>query len=267
MVTSDLPPLPSISGLPPLPVMGQVHRRPPPGGARREWQSAKVVEIWEESVNAKTFRFQLHPDTPRHVPGQHYDVRLTAPDGSQAQRSYSVGSGPSAGGTVELSVERIADGDVSPYLHDVIRAGDDVELRGPFGGWFIWRGDTPVLLVGGGSGVVPLMSMLRHWRAIDRPVPLELLVSARSPEDLFYAGDYGDESTVIYTRKIPPGWGRSPARLEAMDLQPLVERALLNDRTVAYVCGSSGFAEHASQLLVALGIDRAAVRVERFGPA
>ncbi len=262
----ELPQLPSLSGLPPLPTMGPVNRRPPSNGPRREWQSATVLDIWSEAANAKTFRLQLPPDTPRHVPGQHYDVRLTAPDGSRAQRSYSVGSAPAAGGVIELSVDRIADGDVSPYLHDVIRPGDQFEVRGPFGGWFIWRGDTPALLIGGGSGVVPLMSMRRYWRDIGRPLPLRLLVSARSPRDLLFANDYGDESTVIYTREGPADSTRSPSRLQAADLAPLVTAARADPRTVVYVCGSAGFAETASQLVVTLGLDRGAVRVERFGP-
>jgi ferredoxin-NADP reductase len=209
------------------------------------------------------------------VPGQHYDVRLTAPDGSQAQRSYSIASAPDlrADGDAqgqrpvlfELTVERIADGDVSPYLHDVIKVGDQVEVRGPFGGWFIWRAEAPVLLVGGGSGVVPLMAMRRYWDAIGRTLPLRLLVSVRTPDDLFYQGEYADESTVVYTRKAPEGDPRPPGRLSAATLEPLIS-ALPAD-TTSYVCGSAGFAEHASQLLVSLGVDRGAVRVERFGPS
>ena len=287
--SSELPPLPSLGGsaggLPPLPTLGPVSRRPPAGGARREWQSARVVQIRDETANARTFRLALPPGAGQHVPGQHYDVRLTAPDGSQAQRSYSIasapepralasgsgassalGSGSPAGSTeVELTVERIADGDVSPYLHDVVRVGDEVEVRGPFGGWFIWRGDTPVLLLGGGSGVVPLMSMRRYWAAVDRPVPLSLVVSVRAPEDLYYAGEYGDETTVVYSRKAPAGAVRPAGRLDAAVLEPLI--GALPAETVAYVCGSAGFAEHASQLLVSLGVDRSAVRVERFGPS
>jgi ferredoxin-NADP reductase len=208
------------------------------------------------------------------VPGQHYDVRLTAPDGSQAQRSYSIASAPETGGDngrqrqvhIELTVERIADGDVSPYLHDEITVGDEVEVRGPFGGWFIWRGDTPALLLGGGSGVVPLMSMRRYWQAIGRPVPLRLVVSVRTPDDLFYADEYGDETTVVYSRQAPADALRPAGRLAAAVLEPLIH-ALPVTGTVAYVCGSAGFAEHASQLLVSLGVDRTAVRVERFGPS
>ena len=237
------------------------------------------MQIRDETANARTFRLALPADAGRHVPGQHYDVRLTAPDGSQAQRSYSIASAPEMPGSpdasalpasrrpvhIELTVERIADGDVSPYLHDVIKVGDEIEVRGPFGGWFIWRGDTPVLLLGGGSGVVPLMSMRRYWAAVDRPVPLSLVVSVRAPEDLYYAGEYGDETTVVYSRKAPAGAVRPAGRLDAAVLEPLI--GALPAQTVAYVCGSAGFAEHASQLLVSLGVDRSAVRVERFGPS
>jgi ferredoxin-NADP reductase len=227
-----------------------------------------VVEIRDETAVAKTFRLALPPGTDRHVPGQHYDVRLTAPDGSTAQRSYSIASAPGAANPVriELTVERIADGDVSPYLHDVVHVGDELELRGPFGGWFIWRGDTPALLVGGGSGVVPLMAMRRYWAAIGRPVPLSLAVSVRTPDDLFYADEYGSETTVIYSRRAPVGVRRPPGRLDAQAVEPLIRQTSTPGMT-AYVCGSAGFAEHASQLLVSLGVDRSAVRVERFGPS
>jgi len=281
--------------LPPLPTLGPVSRQAPPGGARRHWRPARVSEIRTETARAKTFRLTLAPASgpptngrpapghpapgqpaPRlpapgqHVPGQHYDVRLTAPDGSTAQRSYSIASAPQvtpAPGPVqiELTVERIADGDVSPYLHDVVRVGDELEVRGPFGGWFIWRGDTPVLLVGGGSGVVPLMAMRRYWLATGRSVPLRLVVGVRTPEDLFYPGEYGDETSVIYSRQAPAGDRRPPGRLAASDLAPLI--AQLPGRSTVYVCGSAGFAEHASQLVVSLGVERTAVRVERFGPS
>ena len=276
-LTGGLPPLPTIGGgeLPPLPSIGPVSRRPPTGGARRHWQPAQVVDIRDETPHARTFRLALPPGTGRHVPGQHYDVRLTAPDGSQAQRSYSIASTPEFGPggdsgqsravAVELTVERIADGDVSPYLHDVIKVGDEIEVRGPFGGWFIWRGDTPVLLLGGGSGVVPLMAMRRYWVAIGMPVPLRLVVSVRSPEELYYADEYGAETTVVYSRTAPADSVRPAGRLDAAVLEPLIDA--MPTGTVAYVCGSAGFAEHASQLLVSLGVDRSAVRVERFGPS
>jgi ferredoxin-NADP reductase len=262
-VTEPTPP-----ALPPLPTLGPVTRHAPAGGARRRWTPATVVAVRDETPTARTFVLALPPGSEPHVPGQHYDVRLTAPDGSTAQRSYSIASAPRPGPAgepvqVELTVEKIADGDVSPYLHDVVRLGDRIEVRGPFGGWFIWRGDTPVILLGGGSGVVPLMSMRRWWADLGRPVPLSLVVSARDPEDLFYAGEYGPETTVVFSRRAPEG-GRAAGRLVAADLAPLFPPP---PGTVAYVCGSAGFAEFASQLLVGLGLDRTAVRVERFGPS
>ena len=270
MTGTDLPPLPSLGGLPPLPTLGPVSRRPPPAGARRAWQQARVVALHDETDRARTFRLEV-PQGESHVPGQHYVVRVTADDGSSASRSYSIASAPEPGhrtGTptqVELSVERIADGSVSPYLHDEVRVGDQVEVRGPFGGWFVWRGDTPALLVGGGSGVVPLASMLRHWRLGGQRVPLQLAVSVREPADLFYAGEYGPETTIVYTRQAPPGYPRPPGRLDAATLAPLVAAA--GAGATAYVCGSAGFAEAASQLLVELGVDAGMVRVERFGPS
>ena len=275
MTGTDPPPLPS---LPPLPTIGPVTRRVPPGGARREWQRALVLDIRDETAVARTFRLQL--DQPgRHLPGQHYVVRVTAGDGSQAARSYSVASAPDETGRIELTVERVADGDVSPYLHDEVKVGDRLELRGPFGGWFVWRGDQPTLLVGGGSGVVPLRAMLGHWRATGRRLPLRLVVSVRTPRDLFYPDEYGAETSVLYSRQAPTEAGltrtRPVGRLGPDDLRPVLAGCGLvgaDDPVspgpgVAYVCGSAGFAEHASQLLVELGVDPGRVRVERFGPS
>ena len=258
----DLPPLPSLGALPPLPTLdGPPLRRPPAGGARREWQRARVVQVRVETPHARTFRLEL-PVWNAHVPGQHYVVRLTAPDGYRAERSYSVASPPEDVGHVELTVERLADGEVSGYLHDGVRVGDELEVRGPFGGWFVWDGRTPALLVGGGSGVVPLMAMVRHRRALGLAVPLHLVVSARSREDLLYADEYGEESTVVLTRAVPPGWARPPGRLTAADLAPhAVEGATV------YVCGSTGFAGAAERLLAEVGVPAGSIRVERFGPS
>ncbi len=252
-------------GLPPLPTLGAVTRRPPPSGARREWRPAVVTAVHDETATARTFsvRILVEAGVDRHVPGQHYDVRLTAPDGSTAQRSYSIASAPLDGHEVDLTVERIADGEVSPYLHDEIGVGDQVELRGPFGGWFVWRGDTPALLLGGGSGVVPLMAMRRYWHSVGEPVPLRVLVSVRRPEDLYYQGEWGAETTVIHTRQAPAADPRPPGRLTADDLKPLLASV---PEPVVYVCGSAGFTEHASQIVVALGVPAANVRIERFGP-
>jgi ferredoxin-NADP reductase len=267
-VTEGLPPLPSLGDLPPLPTLGPVSRRVPPGGARREWQLGEVLEIRDETPRARTLRLWLPRGYP-HVPGQHYVVRVTADDGTQASRSYSVASAPDPapgpGTHIELTIERLDDGALSPYLHDDVRVGDRIEVRGPFGGWFVWKGDTPALLVGGGSGVVPLMAMLRYWRREGERVPLALVVSVRSPEDLYYKGEYGPETTVVHTRVAPPGATRPPGRLDAATLAPLVAE-LAPQGAVAYVCGSAGFAETASHLLVETGMDATAVRVERFGP-
>ncbi|MGF1663061.1 MAG: FAD-binding oxidoreductase [Kineosporiaceae bacterium] len=235
-------------------------RRPPSGGARREWQAARVVEVRPETARVRTFRLAV-ARWERHVPGQHYVVRLVAPDGYRAERSYSVASPPDDEGHVELTVERLPDGEVSAHLFDAVEPGDELTVRGPFGGWFVWRGDAPAVLVGGGSGVVPLMAMHRHRRRRALGVSLRLVVSVRSPEDLIYAGEYSDESTIVYTRVAPSGWPRPPGRLRAEDLAP----ALLPGATV-YVCGSAGFAGHAEALAVGLGVPAGDIRVERFGP-
>ncbi len=251
----------SPADLPPLPAIGPVTRRPPPGGTRREWVTATVVGVRDETPRMRTYRLRL-PAPFTHTPGQHVTIRLTAPDGYTASRSYSIASAPGlgdpAGTEVELMVEQLDGGEVSGYLHDELRVGDPLEVRGPFGGWFVWNGRSPVLLVGGGSGVVPLMSMLRHHRATGSSVPLRLVVAVRSPDALPFAGEYGAETTVAYSRHA--AGGRPPGRLTAADLEPL----LVPDAT-AYVCGSSGFAEHASQLLVDLGVPAGSIRVERYG--
>jgi ferredoxin-NADP reductase len=269
---TGLPPLPSLGDLPPIPTLGPVTRRVPPGGARREWQFGEVVEVRDETPRARTMRLWLPQGYP-HVAGQHYVVRVTADDGSRQSRSYSVASapepgpgGPGHGTHIELTVERLDGGALSPYLHDDVRVGDRLEVRGPFGGWFVWRGDTPALLVGGGSGVVPLMAMKRLWRMQGARVPLALVVSVRTPEDLYYKGEYGPEATVVHTRVASPGETRPPGRLDAATLAPLVAE-LAPHGAVAYVCGSAGFAEAASQLLVATGMEPTAVRIERFGPS
>jgi ferredoxin-NADP reductase len=260
---SDLPAMPA---LPPLPQIGEVRRRPPPGGARRQWALSTVIEIRRETDRMKTFRLRCDPPM-RHVPGQHVVVRLTAPDGYQASRSYSIASAPGDGTEIELMVERLEDGEVSMYLHDGLQVGDELEIRGAFGGWFVWNGSTPALLVGGGSGVVPLMSMLRHARTLAAlggasSVPeVRLVESVRAPEELPFADEYGPESTILYTRSAPPDWPRPVGRIAAADLEP----ALIPGAT-AYVCGSAAFAEAASQLLVDLGHPVHDVRVERYGP-
>ena len=229
--------------------------------AATAWQTATVVSVVDETSRAKTFRLRLERPV-RHRAGQHYVVRLTAPDGYTASRSYSVASAPDDSGEIELTVERLVDGEVSSFLHDVARPGDELEVRGPIGGWFVWDADRPALLVGGGSGVVPLMAMLRLARRAGRSELVRLVVSVRAPDDLLYGAELpGPETTVVYTRRAPEGVDRPPGRLSAADLVPPPGGA-----EVAYVCGSAGFADTATDLLVASGVPAAAIRVERFGP-
>ncbi|HEY4408646.1 MAG TPA: FAD-binding oxidoreductase [Acidimicrobiia bacterium] len=235
----------------------------PAGGVTRPspWVTARVVAIRPETARAKTFRLAL-PGPSHHRAGQHYVIRLTAPDGYTASRSYSVASAPDGSAELELTVERLEGGEVSTFLHDVVEPGDELEVRGPIGGWFVWDGDTPAVLVGGGSGVVPLMAMLRLARATAASAPVRMVVSVRSADDLYYAAELpGPETAVLYTRTAPAGAPRAVGRLTGDDLAGLVRP----DAT-AYVCGSSGFADHAGQLLVELGLPTGQIRVERFGP-
>jgi ferredoxin-NADP reductase len=196
-----------------------------------------------------------------HLPGQHYDVRLTAPDGYRAQRSYSVASSPLDEGEIELTIDRLDDGEVSPYFHDVVTEGDQVELRGPFASYFVWRGEAPVLLVGGGSGVVPLMAILRHRRRVMPQLAMRLVYSVRSADDVIYADELGDDALLTFTREPPAGWTGHVGRID----QTLIANADLESGT-AFVCGSNGFVETAARLLLATGVEPHQIRTERFGP-
>jgi ferredoxin-NADP reductase len=221
-----------------------------------------VLAIRDETSRTKTFRLRLAEPRP-HRAGQHLVVRLTAPDGYAASRSYSIASPPDGSAEVELTVERLEDGEVSGFLHDVAEVGDELEVRGPIGGWFVWDGALPALLVGGGSGVVPLMAMLRVARRAGRGELLQVVVSVRTPDDLLYRDELaGPETTVVYTRRNPPGVSRPPGRLTADDLP-----AGPGAGAVAYVCGSTGFADHVTNLLLEAGWLAPAIRVERFGPS
>jgi ferredoxin-NADP reductase len=224
------------------------------------WQVATVTDIKDETPSVKSFRFALPMWMP-HLSGQHYDVRLTAPDGYRAQRSYSIASSPLDQGEVELAIDRLDDGEVSPYFHDVVERGDEVELRGPFTSYFVWRGESPVLLVGGGSGVVPLMAMLRHKRRTMPELDMRLVYSVRHPEDVIYADELGDDAVLTYTREAPEGWTGHTGHVDAELLREPAAGAQL-----AFVCGSTGFVETASDLLLELGMDAGAIRTERFGP-
>lgn len=245
-----------------------------------EWQIATVTAIRTETPRVKTFTLAL-PGWDAHRPGQHYDLRLTAPDGYQAQRSYSIASAPERAGEIELTVECVPDGEVSTYLHEVLVAGDRVEVRGPIGGYFVWEASHggPVLLVGGGSGIVPLMAMARHRAAAGPTVPMRLLYSARSGEDVIYADELralaarqdGAERVrplevfYTFTRQAPEGW-RGYAR--RIDLQMLSEVAApLGGQVQAFVCGPTRMVEAAAAGLVQLGLPPGQVRTERFGPS
>jgi ferredoxin-NADP reductase len=224
------------------------------------WQIATVESIERETPTVKTFRLALPMWMP-HLPGQHYDVRLTAPDGYQAQRSYSIASSPLDEGEIELTVDRLADGEVSPYMHDVLVEGDQVEVRGPFASYFVWHGEWPVLLVGGGSGVVPLMAILRHRRRTMPDLPMKLVYSVRTADDVIYADELGDDALLTYTREPPAGWTGHTGRIDAA----LMAEAGLTSGT-AFVCGSNGFVESAGGLLLEIGFEPNQVRTERFGP-
>jgi ferredoxin-NADP reductase len=235
---------------------------------RLGWRVARLVEARPETPTARTLVLDV-PDWPGHLPGQHVDLRLTAADGYSAQRSFSIASA-STGTSVELTVQRVPDGEVSPYLTDVFKVGDPVEIRGPVGGWFVWRDSepAPVLLVGGGSGIVPLMAMLRARAAAGSRVPFRLVYSVRSPEDAYYADelrrrardDGGVDVAYVHTRSGPPPIGRiGVAALNTHGWPPDFEPA-------CFVCGPTGFVETVSDILVSLGHDPRRVRTERFGP-
>jgi ferredoxin-NADP reductase len=225
-----------------------------------KWQIGTVASIKQETPRVKSFRIELPMWMP-HLPGQHYDVRLTAPDGYRAQRSYSIASSPLDEGQIELTIDRLADGEVSPYFHDVVVEGDQVEVRGPFTSYFVWRGESPVLLVGGGSGVVPLMAILRHRRRTMPELPMRLVYSVRGAEDAIYADELGDDTLLTYTRASPDGWEGHTGRIDSA----LVSEAGVGSGT-AFICGSNGFVEAASDLLLQAGFEPQAIRTERFGP-
>ena len=214
-----------------------------------------------ETPTVKTFVLEPPMWMP-HLPGQHYDVRLTAPDGYVAQRSYSIASSPLDEGRVELTIDCLADGEVSPYFHDVVQEGDQVEVRGPFASYFVWRGEAPALLIGGGSGVVPLMAMLRHRRRAMPDVPMRLVYSVRNAGDVIYASEVQADTELTYSRSAPEGWTGHTGRIDA----GLIGDPGLGDAGLAFICGSNPFVEAASMLLLDLGVPAGRIRTERFGP-
>jgi ferredoxin-NADP reductase len=237
---------------------------------RIEWRVATVREVRTETSHAKTLVLDV-PGWPGHAAGQHVDVRLTAEDGYQAQRSYSIGSAPGAP-ELELTVEYIEDGEVSPYLTEELGPEDPLELRGPIGGYFVWRPDRdePLLLVGGGSGLVPLMAMLRHRRDAGATVDARLLLSARTLDDVLYRDELdalSDSAQVRLTLTrgpAPDGWKGWTRRIDHDMLEAVGPGP--EARPTVYVCGPTPFVEEAARLLVELGHEPSAVHTERFGP-
>jgi ferredoxin-NADP reductase len=237
---------------------------------RLSWQVAEVVDVVTETPRVKTIAFDV-PGWPGHRAGQHVDVRLTAEDGYQAQRSYSIGSAPD-GTQIELTVERLDDGEVSPYLTDELRPGDQIELRGPIGGYFVWEPsqDGPLLLVAGGSGVVPLMAMIRARAAAASETDTRLLFSSRAWDDVIYRDELeqlnGGGLRVVHTltRSQPPAWTGYTRRVDSEMLADVGPGPA--ERPRVYVCGSTPFVEAVAEALVHLGHDPQAVKTERFGP-
>jgi ferredoxin-NADP reductase len=240
-----------------------------------------LVEARAETATARTLVLEV-PGWPGHLPGQHVDVRLTAPDGYTAQRSYSIAA-PADGDRIELTVQRVTDGEVSEYLTGPYAVGDAVELRGPVGGWFVWRPadpdgagpaarTEPVLLVAGGSGIVPLMSMIRARAAAGSRVPFRLLYSVRGPDELYYADelrrrardDAGLDVAYRFTRRAPDGWRGRLGRVGVADVNNAGWPAEF--APACYVCGPTGFVEAVADILVALGHNPRGIRTERFGP-
>jgi len=238
-----------------------------------EWQAGTVTAIRPETRQTKSFTLAL-PNWMVHRPGQHYDVRLTAPDGYQTERSYSIASPPERVGVLELTVERIADGEVSPYLHDVLVPGDQLEVRGPIGGYFVWEVSLggPLLLVAGGSGVVPLMAMLRHRAAQHSTVPTRILYSSRTADDVIYrdeldrlaAGDRAFEAFYTFTRQPPGGWTGYRRRIDAAMLAEVIKP--FDKRARVYVCGPTLLVEAVANALVQMEVPIEQIRTERFGP-
>jgi ferredoxin-NADP reductase len=239
---------------------------------RLNWLVARLAAVHDETSTARTLILDV-PGWAGHRPGQHVDVRLTAEDGYSTERSYSIASAPD-GASLELTVQRLDDGEVSPYLTEIFSIGYPLELRGPIGGYFVWDpADTsPALLIGGGSGVVPLMAMVRTRVAAGRAAPMRLIYSTRRPGTLLYAGELrrlaagqpGLDVDIVYTRNAPPGWTGQVGRLDAAGLMQLA--GPLDGGTQCFVCGPTGFVEGVAGLLTAQGVAARQIRTERFGP-
>lgn len=239
---------------------------------RLSWQVGTVTEVRDETPSARTLVLEL-PDWAGHRPGQHVDVRLTAPDGYSAERSYSIASAWPGDGRVELTIQRVEDGEVSSYLAEDLKPGDRLELRGPVGGWFVWR-DTqpaPVLLAAGGSGIVPLMAMIRARGQVRGRQPFRLVYSVRTPADVIYGpelarrvrDDPGLDVHYAYTRQTPDGWPEPAGRISVATLN--THGWPPDFQPDCFVCGPTSFVETTANILVALGHDPKKIRTERFG--
>jgi len=238
---------------------------------RLTWRVAALADAFDLTKSARGLVFDV-PGWPGHLPGQHVDLRLTAEDGYSVQRSYSISSAPD-GDRVELAVQRVEDGEVSPYLCDVLPVGAEIELRGPVGGWFVWRpaDRSPMTLVAGGSGIAPLMAMIRTRAAEGSRVPFRLICSVRTPDDVMFADelrrrareDAGLDVRLVYTRQAPEGSPEPPGRLGVATVNTYAWPAGFTPQ--CFVCGPTGFVETVSDILVALGHDPRRVRTERFG--
>ncbi len=237
------------------------------------WRVGTVVALHDETATTRTITLEV-PDWPGHVAGQHVDVRLTASDGYSAVRSYSIASAPNSQRRVELTIERLSNGEVSPYLTQELAVGDRLELRGPIGGWFVWRTEQtePIQLMAGGSGIVPLMAMIRSRSSAGSTAPFRLLYSVREPGAVFYRdelralSDQGRSVTVTYayTRAAPKDWPRRPGRIDAALIASATWPS--NLFPTCYVCGPTSFVESAAGLLSASGNSPDKIRTERFGP-
>ena len=237
------------------------------------WQLATVTAVRDETPSVRSFTLEL-PGWAGHRPGQHVDLRLTAEDGYSVERSYSIASEPERSGEVDITVERIDGGEVSPFLHDVVVAGDRLEVRGPIGGYFVWDASLggPLLLVAGGSGVVPLMAMARHRARAGSTVPARLLFSSRGPDEIIYRDELdrlatrGDGFEIVHTltRHQPPGWTGYARRIDEAMLGEVLEP--LGAVARAYACGPTALIETVANGLVRLGLPPDRVRTERFGP-
>ena len=239
---------------------------------RLAWRAAKVVARRKETETARTLVLEV-PGWPGHDAGQHVDVRLTSDDGYTAVRTYSIASAPD-GEKVELTIELMPDGEVSPYLVQSIEPGNPLEILGPIGGWFVWRPEQtePVQLVAGGSGIVPLMCMIRTRALHNVSIPFRLIYSVRGPDSVYYPNELqqlastndGVTARLAYTRTVPPDWPLRPQRIDAARIA--IDSIPATQRPTCYVCGPTGFVESVAGLLTGAGHDPSRIRTERFGP-